>query len=510
MSRRKTIYTTMIFNFLLQIVNFSYKFLITPFLLSAWGNIKYGEWLVIFSFVTSLSLLNFGIAKFYGNNLRKLYLKDKVDDYKVLFSEAIILALVIFLFIGVGLFIIIENVNLIEILNITDWPKKDVQLAVFLLGLSIAGSIFLEIISYLYVSIGKYSVQPLLSSVNLLIQLCLIIILSYFNFGIVAMSVIVLGSVVTITGISLIVFIIKNPELVPNRVFFKIQNILTSIKTSSYFQLITFSQFFILQGSVLLISHQLGAATVSLFVITRTITSGLGRQIIQIVNHSIWPELTSLFAEGNYEKLRFLHLLIVKISIILVTFFSLFIFLFIDDIFCIWLSTDDYLDYNLISLLLCYLMVLYTWIPSSFVLMANNNVKYFGLLSFLSSLFFLILSYLLLPTIGLYGLIYILIISDFLFMTFFIPKFACSKINENYWKLLVKILKLFLPSIILFIVFNLYLVDRLKYYDVGEKVLFTFIISIFMMLYFIKTSMTSYEKGYVLDIFNNKYKKGNK
>lgn len=507
MSRSQIVYLSIIFNFVFQFVNFSYKFLVTPFLLSAWGDIRYGEWLVLFSFVSSISLLNFGIAKFYGNNLRKLYLNSKIEEYKTLLSEAIILAFMIFILIGVSLYFFIGTVDFVSILNINDWTRKDVNLAILLLGLSIAGSIFLEIISYLYVSVGKYSVQPLLSSLNLFIQLILIIILSYFDSGIVTMSSIILGSVLTVTIIALIIFILKFPDLIPTRIYFNLDDIRNSITTSSYFQLITFSQFFVLQGSVLLISNQLGASIVSLFVITRTITSGLGRQVIQIINHGVWPELTSLFAEKNYERLYFLHNLLSKISIILTTFFILFILLFIDDIFKIWLSTDKYLDYSLIGLFLGYLIVLYTWIPSSFILMANNDVKHLGILSIASSLSFLLLSYLFLPKIEIYGVIIIMIIVDLFFMTYKVPQMACHKTFSNTLDFFIQMLKLFIPSIILLLLFFIYFIDEINTIDVAFKLFIAMVISMLLMIYFIKFTMTIYEREYLQKKIRKIYEK---
>lgn len=507
MSRSKTVYIAIIFNFIFQLVNFSYKFLVTPFLLGAWGDIRYGEWLVLFSFISSVSLLNFGIAKFYGNNLRKLYLNSKTEEYKTLLSEAIILAFMIFILIGISLYFLIDTVNLVAILNINEWPREDVNLAIWFLGLSIAGSIFLEIISYLYVSVGKYSVQPILSSLNLLVQLVLIIILSYFGAGIITMSLIILGSVLTITAIALITFVMKFPDLIPNRIHFNIGDIKSSISTSSYFQLITFSQFFVLQGSVLLISNHLGAAIVSLFVITRTITSGLGRQVIQIINHSVWPELTSLFAEKNYTRLRLLHNILSKISIILTTFFILFTLLFIDDIFNIWLSTDKYLDYTLIGLLLGYLIVLYTWIPSSFILMANNDVKALGILSIISSMSFLLFSYFFLPKIEIYGVIFIMIIVDLFFMTYKIPQIACDKIFSNKLNFFIQMFKLFIPSIIILLIFFIYFIDQIKTFDFIFKLFIAITISMTLIIYFIKFTMTTYEKKYLQDKFRKIYMK---
>ena len=165
--RTKSVYVNILFNFFFQIINFAYKFLITPFLLGLWGDVKYGEWLVLFSFVSSISLLNFGVAKFYGNKLRKLYLNKDVEAYKNIFLESIFSGFIIFILIGLLLFIILQNINVMQILNLNNWPKEDVMLSILFLGMSIAGSIFLEIFSYFYVSVGKYSVQPILSSTNL-------------------------------------------------------------------------------------------------------------------------------------------------------------------------------------------------------------------------------------------------------------------------------------------------------------------------------------------------------
>ena len=73
-----------------------------------------------------------------------------------------------------------------------------------------------------------------------------------------------------------------------------------------------------LQGSVLLVSAELGGAAVALFVTSRTLTS-LVRQVVFTANNALWPHLTALEAIGDYRRLQSLHHLLVAGSSALAT-----------------------------------------------------------------------------------------------------------------------------------------------------------------------------------------------
>jgi len=506
-SRLSLIYLTILFNVIFQLVNFSYKFVTTPFLLHLWGDIKFGEWLVIFSFISSITLLNFGIAKFYGNNLRRSYIENNFNKYKEQFSEIIFVIIILFIIFGSILYYLCFTFNMNTVLSVNNWETNEVSLSLFFLGLSILSMIKLEVVSYLFVSIGKYSIQPLISSLNLSLQLILIITLSYFEVGIVAISFVIFLSVFLISTSSFIYFIMKNKIIIPTSFSLNFTGLFENIKSSIYFQFITLSQFITLQGSVIIINNSLGALTVSIFVLTRTITSGLGRQIIQIINHSIWPECTTLFAENNFYRLRILHSLMSKLSIIISTLFIIFIIVFIIDIFQLWLSDNKFFNKNIIVLLLIYLITIYTWIPSSLILMSNNNIKKFSILSLVSSISFIIFSYLFLNVINIEGLILFMITFDCIFLTYFIPKEACKSICQNQSEFYINLFILLIPSIIILTLFNFDLLGLNTNTTYTHKLILYISLSLLSIAYFIKSSLTKFEKLYILKILNKTLRK---
>lgn len=497
MSREKNIYITIVFNLFLQVVSFSYKFLITPFLLNVWGSLKYGEWLVLFSFVSSISLLNFGIAKFYGNNLRKAFIEKNFIYYKENIFEALAIGIVIFILSVALILFLLTTSNLNELLNIHNWSENEINLTIFFLSMSIIGMIFLEIVLYLFVSIGKYSYKPMIEAFNLLLQIILIMILSTQNVGMVAISAVIFFSVLIVTLISAVKFFLTHPDLIPTKLSFNINNFKNNIFNSSYFQLITFSQFLILQGSILIISNQIGAASVTLFVIMRTITSSLGRQLTHIINHGIWPELTTLFAEMNYPKVVILHHMLTQVSYLLISIFSIFILLFIDNIFNIWLSTQEYLDYDITLLFLIYLTILHTWIPSSFLLMANNHVKGLGILTFLGSIFFIILCFLFSNNYGLEGVLWAMIISDLIILTTAVPRLASNDSHESIQMFYIQMIKALVPLGLIFLIFYLYGMSYIVNSGIIIKLAFFVIASLLVGLYYWFFSFSQYEKQYI-------------
>jgi O-antigen/teichoic acid export membrane protein len=61
-----------------------------------------------------------------------------------------------------------------------------------------------------------------------------------------------------------------------------------------------------LQGMVLIVSAELGAAAVVVLSVVRTVATGI-RQCVNVINHAVWPELSRAIAAGEMTLARRLH-----------------------------------------------------------------------------------------------------------------------------------------------------------------------------------------------------------
>ncbi|WP_275163342.1 lipopolysaccharide biosynthesis protein [Citrobacter portucalensis] len=476
------------FNAIGQVVNFTHKFLIVPILMGIWGGAKLGEWYVLFSMVSSISLVNLGFSKFYGNKLRINYVNNEMSKYREDFSNAIISSmLVIFLI----LFISVVSIKLFdfsEVFSLTEWSRDEVSFSIVYLSLNIGFNIFLEMVSLLYVSVGKYSLQPKIQSLNLLIQLVVLYFISSVHTTIVDVSLFILISTICVSITFLIYFIIQNRELCKVGDNVSLRKILTSFGSSSTFQLITLSQFLVIQGAVLVVNSNLGAAFVTLYTVTRTITSGLGRQLIQIINHGIWPELTALYAKNNLRDIKWYNTLMYKTSISITCVFSSFLLCFYNDIFELWLSDEFMPQISIVGCLLLYLLIINLWTPASFILMASNNVKKMSILMLTQSLLFLVISNYYAEEFGLVGVLLILLLTELLILVPTVNKLTNNIIKSGfseYLGLFLKFLPLILTNVALFFYLSINPIN-----DLFEKVLiFTslFLIQLTYLNFFIYT-----------------------
>lgn len=499
MKQHKRVYINIVFNFIYQIVNFFYKILLTPFLLNSWGAIKYGEWLSLFSFITSLTLLNFGIAKYYGNNLRKSFVNSKFQEYRHSLSELMSIISYIIIIAIIILFILTSNMNFNSILNIIEWSSNQVTITVILLGMSIVLNMSLEIISSLYVSIGKYFYQPMILSLNILAQIIFIIISSFMNVSIVEVAFIIFFISLALNILFYMYFFRTNSQLKYDFVFLNLSRLKESFFKSSYFQLITLSQFAVLQGSVILLSSKHGGLSVTIFVVARTITTSLGRQITQVVNHGVWPELTTLFAQKEFNKLRYSHRSLFKISQLVIVLFVLNIFIFIEDIYILWLGDLQYLDYQIIFLLMIVLFIQHLWIPSSFFPLASNNAKVLSILLLLNAITFLFIGNFIIDGYGIKGLLISMIISDIVFLVFFIPMLTSRMIEDKYFVFLLDtVIKTIFPIISMFLLY--YYFGNINLNNFIDKMLLMIILNFIILLYFWTIVLSEKEKEHFISI----------
>ena len=71
-----------------------------------------------------------------------------------------------------------------------------------------------------------------------------------------------------------------------------------------------------LQGTVLAVEYALGPTEVAIFATARTV-SRVALQMVQLVNQTFWPELSSAFGAGKIELVRRLHRRACQMAIII-------------------------------------------------------------------------------------------------------------------------------------------------------------------------------------------------
>ena len=142
-----------------------------------------------------------------------------------------------------------------------------------------------------------------------------------------------------------------------------------------------------------MIQFLLGPIYVALFTTVRTVVNAT-KQIQDVFSASIWPELTSAMAVGNFTTAKNLHRSGVLISLIISTFVIIVLYFSSHIIFDLWLSNSIYLPKYYFAISLFGVIFYSFWYPSSVVHYALNQHAPLSYYYFLFTLVQIFLCYL--------------------------------------------------------------------------------------------------------------------
>jgi O-antigen/teichoic acid export membrane protein len=203
------------------------------------------------------------------------------------------------------------------------------------------------------------------------------------------------------------------------------------IRPSLFFGLIVLAQALILQGPVLLTSAFLGGAAVALLVTTRTLVN-LIHQIVTTFNSALWPEITSLEARGEQDKLRTALRLLQALFLGLGAGLVAFLWYEGTGIIRVWTGGRLEADPTLLRLFLVFLMLRCLWTPSSLLPAAVNRHESLAWAYFLAALLGLGAMVLLFKPLGLWAVPLGLLAGEALACYHFVVRNTCRMLAVPY------------------------------------------------------------------------------
>jgi O-antigen/teichoic acid export membrane protein len=184
-----------------------------------------------------------------------------------------------------------------------------------------------------------------------------------------------------------------------------------------------------LQGLILVIGAMLGPIAVVSFSTLRAL-SRLNFQLVVVIKHSVWPELSRAFGEGNIALARRLHRHACQASLALSLSGGLFLWLAGPFIYRLWIQHNVSFDAACFHVLLLVVVTNSLWDTSSVIPMSTNSHSYIAAtyagVSFLS----LGLAWILIPRLGAVGAAMALLATD-AFMTGLVLHTALTHVQDS-------------------------------------------------------------------------------
>ena len=186
-----------------------------------------------------------------------------------------------------------------------------------------------------------------------------------------------------------------------------------------------------LQGILVVIGYVMGPIAVVTFNTARTISRSAA-QGMNLINNSIWPEMSAAFGVGAMDIARMLHRRACQISLFLCLGITLTVAIFGDWIWKIWTVGRVPTDAVLLNLMLLQMVISAFWFTSSVVPMAINQHERMARAMLTATCLALTLAWLLMhvKALGLRGAVIALIAGD-LFTAFYVIRESLRLLGDT-------------------------------------------------------------------------------
>ncbi len=348
------------------------QILSVPVFLTHWGAHLYGEWILLNAIPVYFGLSDVGFGSVAGNEMTMLAAAGNLAEALVVFQSVwvlttVISSLVAFLLVGAIWFVPFDRW-----LHVSALSTTDVRLIILLLGLAILLGMQETLFQAAFRCVGKYPLGTMAKSLVVLAAFLSTMIGVFF--GLSPVPVALLYALTNALGVFALWILLRRE--VP-WIRFGVEHARWSAIRRLTSPALSFMSFPVvnalnLQGILVVIGHAMGPIAVVTFNTARTISRSAS-QGMNLINNSIWPEMSTAFGMGDMDLARKLHRRACQISILLCLSITAAITLFGNWIWKVWTVGKVPTDSVLLYIMLLQTLLSSFWFTSMVVPMAINK-----------------------------------------------------------------------------------------------------------------------------------------
>jgi len=353
------------------ISNIGVRLLQVPLLLSALGQEDYGRWLVLSIIPAWLTLLNMGTGTVAGNAMVMEVASGDLKAARKTYADAMSLTLRIGALIlpVMTLLLFLSPPHLLP--GMPPDRAAEASTGLLLLCLSVLMTFVSDIHATRLRAAGKAHVAAYLLGGQLWIELCFILVTLYIapRFDLLGAS-----NFLSTAIYALVTLFISRRALPDIRFTPALSDRFgrwSMLRKGAIFQSFPLGHAILLQGQILVVHQTLGAASVAVFSTARTLVR-LISQGLEMVNHSIWPEMSRLFGAGDLKGAARLHRTSVMTALVLSLSGALLLWFSGPWLYVIWTHDMLEVDRSLLLPLLATIPAGAVWYTSGMVALSCN------------------------------------------------------------------------------------------------------------------------------------------
>lgn len=403
-----------------QIINAVVQVIGIPIFLYYWGEQLYGEWLLLSTIPAYFAMNDVGFASVGATEMTVLVAREDRDGAVGVFQSIWVLISVLSLTLLCLLALVVWLAPIDRWLHITALGRDRTALIVVLLLLQVAASQQTGLLDAGFRCTGDYALGTSWANVLRLSQFVLIA-------AVVAGG----GGPETAAGAALFVRVVggglmwghlrcRSPWLIHGWRQASLGQIRRLAGPAFSFMAFPLGHALRHQGIITTIGVFLGPVAVVTFATARTLTN-LIYQLMAVINHAVWPEMSAAFGAGDLQRARGLHRHSCRASLWASSGAVVALFFFGAWLYSIWTRGEVTLDVPLFHVLLAVIIANSVWYTSSVVPMSINRHQRTAVCYLLGTGLALLLAVLLLPRLGLVGAGFALLIIDVVMLCQVLP-----------------------------------------------------------------------------------------
>jgi O-antigen/teichoic acid export membrane protein len=422
-----------------------------PLLIYFLGVENYGRWLVLYSLPSWLALANLGFGSVASNEMSMAVSKGDIQKAKCLYSTTFGLLLIVLIFGMIFFSLFIPFITWEHYLRLSSDYHNEVVYAIFFLALNVFLSFFGELFGGRFRAAQKAYIAIFLFSFRPWIELFFMFILLQFTVRFDFLAVSILLSSICYSFLLQWLSWRALPQL-----SFSFREVNKSafgelLKKGVAFQAFPLGNGLLFQGSIMIVQAVLGPTAVVLFGTARTLVRTVS-QAMELINNTIWPEMSHLFGANNKQQTLKLHRVGVGISVAISLIGVVALALIGPFLYKIWIGKSLLLPYHLLLIFLLPIPFNALWLTSSVVHMASNQHEGLAKRYLLACVLSVVTCYILSYFQGIEGAALSTIVSDLVLIPYVVSQSLI--LTEDNWKAffpgvlieLKSLLKLFLTK----------------------------------------------------------------
>ncbi|MGP8258472.1 MAG: lipopolysaccharide biosynthesis protein [Acidobacteriaceae bacterium] len=385
-----------------------------------WATNVYGDWLILNAIPTYLAFSSIGFGNVASNEMTMLNSAGDRDGALRVFQSCWWLIALICAAVGALLAPVLYLVPASTLLNIHAISWSDTKWIILFLGLSVLLGQLEQLMSAAYTCVARYPYGTFVKNMIVLAASMATMVPVVLGYGprTVALVFAVANGIGTVTfGL----FVRKDiPWLEFGWKHARFSEIRRLASPAFAFMGFPIGNALNLQGTLMAVGYALGPVDVAVFASARTV-SRVALQMVQMVNNTVWPELSLAYGAKNYELLRSLHRRACQTALILAIFIVLCMMTFGPWFLNHWTGGHVPPSRGLLSILLLVVVVYSLWSTSSTLSTATNQHQRLAAWYIVGTGVTVVFTYLLAVRYGLYGAAGSLMISEVIMNFYVLP-----------------------------------------------------------------------------------------